>query len=156
MTTPTITWTHSKERTAKSEDWYWALGILAVTGAIAAILMHNTLFALLIIIGSITLGLSAREIHGSHEERYAVSVRGVTVGNRLYSYQQLVGFWIDERDPEHPVLLLDAQEILSPHLVIPLADEVDRDALQDLLLDYLPETELYVPPTHRIAEILGF
>lgn len=118
-----------------------------------AILLHDTLFALLIIIGSVTLGMSANR--PEREYTYTISPRGISVGDTLYPYKNLSGFWINEHDPKGAVLLVDAQQPLMPHLVIPLPPEVDKETIQDYLLDYLPEEELYESPAHKLFEMLG-
>ncbi len=142
---------HRKE---KSQDWYWALGLIVVSVAVASILLGNTLFALLIIVASLALGLSAGDTPNKHT--YTINTRGVSVDETLYPYKSLEAFWIDETRPHENVLLLDLQKPLVPHLVIKIPDTVDINDLQDYLLDYLPEEEMYESASHRLAEMFGF
>jgi len=139
----------------KSQDWFWALGLIATAVAIAAILLGNTLFGILIILAGIVLGLSVNQ--KPKEITYSITTRGVVVDGLLYPYKNLEAFWIDETShPKRDMLIIDAQKPLMPHLIINLPSSVDKDALQDMLLDYLPEEELYEPASHRIAELFGF
>ncbi len=152
-----ITWTalEHTHRPKKTRDWFWALGLIVMTVSISAILLGNTLFGILVLLAGLVLGLSANQ--EPKEISYAVTPRGIMVGKTLYPYKNLKAFWIDETShPKRNMLIVDAQKPLIPHLIINLPDSVDRDVLQDYLLDYLPEEELYEPISHRIAEIFGF
>lgn len=153
MSAPLLTWKAIEHAHTPSSDWYWALGIVAVSGAITAILLHNILFAVLILIGSLTLGMYANK--PEYEVEYSISTRGITVNKTLYPYKSIVGFAIVE-SKNKSTLLLDAQQPFVPHVVVPIPDGVDKNAVQDFLLDYLPEVELYESPAQKLFEILGF
>ena len=145
---------HSHKDT-KSQDWFWALGLVAIAIAIAAILLGNILFGVLILLAGVVLGLSVNQ--SPREISYAITTRGIVIDGTLYPYKSLDAFWIDETShPKRNMLIIDAQKPLLPHIIINLPDSVDRDTLQDYLLDYLPEEELYEPASHRIAELFGF
>ena len=155
---PALAWQSAehKHREPKSQDWFWALGFIAVSAAVTAILLSNTLLALLILLAALTLGLSVNKAPRTLD--CSVSTRGITINGTLHPYKNLEAFWIDETHPDkdHNVPILDARKPLVPHLIIPLPTDLDRDALQDYLLDYLPEEELFEPPAQRIAEMFGF
>ena len=153
----TLQWTaseHTHKSGTRSRDWYWALGLLTVSIAIAAILLGNSLFALLIVVAAVALGLSADQQPTEHT--YTINTRGVSVDKILYPYKSLEAFWIDETRPKENVLILDIQKPLTPHLIIRIPDSIDINDLQDYLLDYLPEDEMYESPAQRLAELFGF
>ena len=153
---PKITWKAPEHRHSgdKSQDWFWALGFVAISIAIASILLGNVLFGLLILLASVTLGLSANQ--KPHIQTYTITTRGIAINKILYPYKNLETFWIDETAPHRTTLIIDAQRSLMPHLIIDLPETVNVDEVQDYLLDYLPEEELFEPASHRIAHILGF
>jgi len=145
---------HSHKET-KSQDWFWTLGTVALAIAVAAILLGNALFGVLILLAALVLGLSVNQKPAKIS--YAITTRGLVIDDTLHPYKNLEAFWIDETShPKRNMLIIDAQKPLMPHIIINLPDSVDRDALQDYLLDYLPEEELYEPASHRIAELFGF
>lgn len=153
----TLTWSSSSHnhKEDKSPDWFWALGLVAVSIAIAAVLLGNSLFSILILLAAIVLGLSVNV--QPRDNTYIINTRGVTINDVLHPYKNIESFWIDDVSrPEHCILLLDEQKPLLPHIVINIPNNIDKDALQDYLLDYLPETELYEPTSQRIAELFGF
>ena len=47
------------EHIHKSSDWFWALGIIAIAGAVTAIIFNNILFAIIILVGAFTLSVHA-------------------------------------------------------------------------------------------------
>ena len=139
----------------KTSDWFWALGFVVAGSALAAIILGNTLFGIVLILGGIIIGLSANQ--QPKKVTYRVTPRGIAVDKTLYPYKNLEAFWIDETShPKRDMLIIDAQHPFMPHLIINLPKTVDKDALQDYLLDYLPEVELYEPISHRIAALFGF
>lgn len=152
----TLTWKayEHKHKGDKSTDWYWTLGLVVLSIAIASILLGNSLFALLIIVAASALGLSANQ--KSIENSYTINTRGISINERLYPYKNLEAFWIDETRPGDNVLIIDAQQSLVPHLIINIPSSIDPNTVQDYLLDYLPEDELYESPAQRIGELFGF
>jgi hypothetical protein len=127
---------------------------MVISVAIASILLGNALFALLILLAGVSLGLSANQPTQRHT--YTINTRGVSVDKKLYPYKSLEAFWIDETRPNENVLILDIQKPFTPHLIIKIPDSIDTNDLQDYLLDYLPEEEMYESPAQRIAEMFGF
>jgi hypothetical protein len=150
-----LTWHgHEYVHAEKTPDWYWALGLIAVAGAVASLLFNNVLFSILILFGAFVLALfAARE---PQEVQFALTQRGVRVDDKLYPYQALTSFAVDERSVNHtPKLLIEFKSHFAPTLIIPL-ENVDADHVHDYLLDYLPEEEHFEPVSHRVMEWLGF
>jgi len=137
----------------KGTDWFWALGIVAVSSAVVALLFKNFFFALLILVGSFTMSLLA-----SREPRelvFSLTPRGIMIDGSLYPYQMLVAFWIKDRETEHPTLIIDARRFLTPHIITPLED-VDAEQVHTYLSEFLPEEEMDEPFGQRILERFGF
>jgi hypothetical protein len=138
----------------KTPDWYWALGLIAVAGSIAALLFNNVLFAVLILFGAFVLALLASR--HPEEISFALTQRGIRVNDTLYPYQTLDSFNVDELSKDHtPKLIVEAKSFFTPTLVIPLIG-IDADRVHDFLLDFLPEEEHVEPLSHKIMEWLGF
>ena len=150
-----IVWrAHEYVHTEKNSDWYWALGLIAVAGALFALMSGNVLFAVLILIASFVLALFAT-IKPKHIE-FAVTQRGIRIDNELLPYNSLESFAVDEISPNHiPKLIIESKKLFSPHIVIPI-EEVSPDDVHDFLMNYLPEDDHMEPVTHRLMEWLGF
>lgn len=138
----------------KTTDWYWALGLIAVAGAMAALVFSNILFAILILVLAFVLAIfAARE---PEEVSFTISQRGVRIDDTLHPFQTIEAFGIEEMSPEHiPQLILKSKKHLVPNIVIPL-EHVSANEIHDFLHNYLPEEELVEPLTHKVMEWLGF
>lgn len=137
----------------KSHDWYWALGILTIASTVTALFLGNILFGMLILIAGGILSIAA-----AREPQiipYAVTARGVRVGNDLFPYSTLDSFYVDEDNPLGPQLLVKSKRLLMPILVIPLPDEV-MDEVDEVISERLPEEELEEPFFNKLLEFLGF
>ena len=78
----------------KSTDWYWALGIIAVAGTIAAILFGNYLLAVLVAIATISLALHAAKQPPLH--RFRLVEQGIVIGEELHPFTRMISFSVLE------------------------------------------------------------
>ncbi|MCB9818872.1 hypothetical protein H6788_01700 [Candidatus Nomurabacteria bacterium] len=137
----------------KSSDWFWVLGIIAICGTVAAFFFGNFLFALVILLGSGVMAL--RAVKPPAVVPFMVGKKGVRVGEKLYTYSALASYFIDEEDEGGPQLLLKANSMYSPLIVMPIPEEYIDD-IEDLLKEKLPEEELHEPLGHKVLEMFGF
>ena len=137
----------------KTHDWYWALGILTIAISVTALFLGNILFGMLILIAGGVLSIAA-----AREPQiipFAVTLRGVRVGNDLFPYSTLESFFIDEDNPLGPQLLIRSKRMFMPLLVIPLPED-SIDEIDEIIGDRLPEEELEEPFFNKLLEFLGF
>jgi hypothetical protein len=137
----------------KGSDWFWVLGIVAGCAAVAALLFGNFLFALLIIIGASTMALMAARPPAVLP--FAVTTRGVRVGDTIYPYGTLAAYRVDELGPTGPQLLLRSHRMFMPLIILPLPEEYVDD-VEFLLRDRLPEEDLEEPLANKLLELFGF
>ena len=149
-----VTWSAPEHHhIEKSSDWYWALGIIAVAGAVASILFGNTLFGIVILLGASTMVVFA--LREPKLMDFAVTVRGIRTGNELFPYSTLESFYIDEHDPRGPQLLIKSKRIFMPLIIVPIPEEY-IDEIDFLLSPRLTEEHLEEPFSHRLLEFFGF
>jgi hypothetical protein len=156
MNRETIDWNmHEFHYLQKNADWYWALGIISIAAAIAAIYFNNILFAIIILLGAFALGM-----HGNVEPKvlsYKLSRRGATIEDTLYPFDTLDSFWVEEHDHKPHRILVKSRKLLMPYIIMPLSPDVDPDEIRHFLLDHgLPEEELHEGVVRQIFEHLGF
>lgn len=147
-------WTaYEHEHIERGSDWYWALGIVAVCIAVTAILLHDFLFGVLILLAAVTIALLSRVPPDlSHFE---ISERGIQVNNTLHRFDQIISFWVDETHRGgRPLLLVDTTKFMSPNLIIPI-EHVDPRLVRAYLVERCEEVHMREPLTHRIFEFLG-
>ncbi len=136
----------------KTSDWYWSLGIISFSIVLLAILFNNLLFALFVLLAAVTLGMYG----GRPPEIVRIELRkkGILMADRLYDYDSLESFWIEEEDV-HPKILVKSQKILMPYIIIPLGD-VPHEVIREELLKYMPEVEHHESVGHKLLEYFGF
>jgi len=151
---PIIAWSAPEHHyVEKGTDWYWAVGIVAFTGAALAIMFGQVIFGILIVISAVTLVL-----HASVEPRVvdiAVTDRGIIVADKLYTFLNLESFWIDPH--QYPTrVLVKSQKTFMPFITLHIPEGVDPEAVRQVLLTYIAETEHEEPFTQKLMERLGF
>ncbi len=139
----------------KSADWYWALGIVAVAGTVAAILFGSFLLAVLIAIAAASLALHAAKQPPLH--RFRLVEQGILIGDELHPFERMVSFSIlEDTEGKLPsVISIKNESWLSPHLVIPL-EGVDVDFVHGHFLQHVDEGEHHHTFTDLVAAWLGF
>ena len=131
----------------RSADWFWTVGALSLAVALAALLIHNWLFSILILLAGGTIILNA--LKKPRPTVCTVNFKGVVVNKQFFPYNNLTSFWIE--DEGDPTLLLTVKGSLVPRLWISIAPEVNIPRLRESLGTHLPEER----HEKTVAEILG-
>lgn len=136
----------------KTSDWYWAVGIIAVSVAIAAIFFGNVLFGVLILLGAFTLSMHAAR----HPDiiHFELNPKGAVSGKTMYPYSSIDSFWVEDRD-RNPRILLKSKKVLMPFIILPLGSTIS-DTARGYLAQHLKEEEHLEPLLQKIMEYLGF
>ncbi len=144
---------YEHEHIERGSEWYWALGIIAISIAVTSILLHDFLFAVVILAGAVTIALLSRTPPDiSHFE---LSDRGLRVSGRLHRFEEIISFWVDEEHPEgRPLLLIDTVKVMSPNLIIPI-EHIDPDLVRAFLAERCEEKPMKEPLAHKIFEFLN-
>lgn len=145
----TVTTHEHKER---SVDWYWALGIIALAGAVISVFLNNVLFAIIIILGTGSIGyLAAR---GPRQHLVKIDERGLSVDGTRYPYSSIFTFWV-EHDTNQPRLFLTLRGIMMTHFSLELDDETQGRAVREHLRQHAKEEEQGPHLGEHLAEIFG-
>ena len=139
--------------TEKGGDWFFAFTIIFIAIVLAAILLGNPLFALLMGVAGLTLAVSAAKRPSIIQ--FSVNVRGVRIGEELHPFSTLDAYYIEEHDAERPELLIKSKRHFMPLLVLPLpVDHIDD--VEEILKEKLPEEHLEESLFLKVLEIFGF
>lgn len=138
-----------KERT---NDWYWALGIIALAIIVTSILLNNILMAVFLIIATFTIFIYAKK----KPEIITIQITddGVKAGRNLYPYSLLKAFYIND-NALIPELLLKSESVLNSIIIIPIP-KTDPEKVRSTLTYYLSEEEIREPLSQKLMEYLGF
>ena len=143
------------EHTPRSADWYWALGIIAAAGAIAAVLFGSYLLALLIVVAAAAIALRAAKEPPVH--RFTLVEDGLMIGEEFHSFSRMISFTVFESIDGSlpPELSIKNDTWFTPHLVIPL-EGVDADLVYDHFLTHVDESAHQPTVVDLVAAWLGF
>jgi len=146
------------EEKERSNDWFWALGTIIVTGSIASLIFANYFFAVLLVLGGFLLGYFA--MRKPDVVVYELNDRGLKVRNRLYPYENIKSFWVQinlRRDTNlKPILFIHSERVFMPILSIPIDEEIAEDIRNIMLYKQVEEVEMKEHPSDKIMEVLGF
>ncbi len=137
----------------KTTDWYWAVGIIAISASAASIMFNNVLFGVVILLAAATMILFSHRTPKMHT--FELSARGLRIQKTLYPFASLEGFTLDEDAPFGPQLILKSRHLLMPLIIVPIPDECVDD-IDDIISTRLRELRLEEPLSHRLLEIFGF
>lgn len=146
------------EEKERSQDWFWALGIIVATLSIASIIFENYFFATLLIIGGLLLGWFA--IKKPDTVVYELNTKGLKIRDRLYPYESIKAFWIQvDFNPDSnikPIFFIHSERAFMPILSIPINKDIAEDIHLIMSEKEIAEVEMKEHPSEKIMEVLGF
>ena len=143
---------HEYEHKERSMDWYWAVGIIAVSVAVASIIFDNVIFGILIIVAAASLSLFINR--PPETIRMELDQNGITRGHVRYPMHTLRSFWIDE-EHSHPKIIFRSHKMFMPLIVVPLGN-ADPERIHGALSKVMPEEYHALPWLEAVLEYLGF
>lgn len=153
-TSVVLRWTaYEHEHIERAADWYWALGIVTLSVVVISILLHNALFAIIMVLASFTMILLART--PPQLVSFEISDRGIRTGKILHRYSEILSFWVEDEVGDRPVLLIDTTKWMAPNLIIPI-EHIDPALVRAYLQERCTEKHMVEPVSHRILEFFGF
>ncbi|MDO8589918.1 MAG: hypothetical protein Q7R69_01435 [bacterium] len=144
---------HEYEHKQRSPDWFWAVGIISISVAIASVIFGNIIFGILVLISAFALSLFINRPPSMLH--VVVDEKGVTRGKIRYPFSTLQSFWIDTEHP-HKKIIMRSEKLLMPLVIVPLGNETDVEQLHENLSIFLPEEFHSLPFVEKILEYLGF
>ncbi len=160
--TKKLTWSALEyEERERTQDWFWALGIIVFTGAMTSIIYGNYFFAFFILLSGILLGFFAQK--APDVVFYELNTKGLKIRSRFYPYENIKSFWIQMPhldNPEHlglkPTLFIKSERVFMPILSIPIEDTQAQDIHEIMTSKDIPEEEMSEHASLKIMEFLGF
>jgi len=137
----------------KSSDWYWALGIITFGFFVLALLLKNWLFAILVVLGGFSLGMYG--VKRPRTINFAVTSRGLKIGETLYPFDHLQSFWLNYDPPHLKELYVISKKKFVPQIFIPLG-QADPNLVREHLLKFMEEREIQESFVDVIARFFRF
>ncbi|MEI7709357.1 MAG: hypothetical protein WCI76_01430 [bacterium] len=154
-----LTWSAFEyEEKERSTDWFWALGIIVVTSAVASIIFGNYFFAALLLLGGALLGFFS--VKKPEIITYELNDQGLKIRTLVYSYDRIKSFWVQNstegENGLEPLLFVKSERIFMPIVSIVINDDIANDVHEIFLAKNVPEEEMKEHPSIQIMERLGF
>lgn len=157
-----ITWSaYEYEDKERSNDWFWALGIIVATGAIAAIIYGNYFFATLILLSGSLLGYMATK--KAELINYELNHKGFVMHDSLFPYENIKAFWVQKetfslKDEEKlkPLLFIKSERFFMPIIIAPIENSRAEEIRSFLIEKNIVEEEMKEHISMKIMEALGF
>lgn len=150
----TIEWeTKEYEFQKKSPEWFWVLGIIVLALTLAAVILENFLFAILVALSGFSVAL-----YGARKPRtvlFKIDQQGITAADKFYDYDGIKKFWINYNPPRRKEMLIELKKTFSPLATIELGD-ADPGVIRAYLLQYVKEgktEESFITTLARILRI---
>lgn len=134
----------------RSNDWFWAVGIIGLASAILSIIFKNILFGIFILLAVFCVFIF--EIKKPRTIKIVISPKGIILGKMYYPYDKLKGYYINE---DFNRLYITTDKLVLPVIAINL-ENMDEEELNDALSTVLPEMKIEVSMTDHVIEKLGF
>ena len=144
---------HEYEHKERSSDWFWAVGIISVSIAVAAAIFGNIIFAILVLVSVFSLALFINR--PPETVHVVVTEQGITRGKIHYPFSSLHSYWLDTDHP-HPKIILRSQKSYIPLITVPIGHEVDAVELDKTLAQFIPEIYHELPFVEKLLEYAGF
>ena len=147
------------EEKERGNDWFWALGIIVIASSVASILFGNYFFAVFLVLCGIVLWLFA--VKEPDMVSYELNSKGLKIRYRLYPYDKIKFFWVQnrtytEKEELPATLFIMSERIFMPVISMPVEDYMAADVRAMMLAHNVPEQEMKEHMSHKIMGSLGF
>jgi hypothetical protein len=115
--------------------WFFVVGIVGLVLLTYAILTKNFLFAVVILMFGVLVGLSS--MRDPQKFLFVVTDLGIGIGDRFHPFKDLKNFWIVYEPPVKNIYF-EFKRSPRPHLVVPLYEQ-DPTRVRDALMRFVAE-----------------
>ncbi|MFM7089033.1 MAG: hypothetical protein ACKOW9_05920 [Candidatus Paceibacterota bacterium] len=156
MTNPipeNINWTLPEhEHREKTNDWYWALGVIVVCGSIAAIMYENYLFAGVLVLSGILMGHFGST--PPETVSYEINSKGFKLKHHTYPYKKIKSFFVGGETA--PFLFMKIDRPFMPIIYVPIEKHLSEMIRGKFLSFGIPEEEMKEHPSEKLMDMIGF
>lgn len=149
-----ISWNIPANNTDRTVDWYWAIGLISIIGAVIAFLVDNTIFGIFIILGGALLLYTNLRHHD--DSTVHITETKITYNGLSYETKNMRGFAITKNHKEDDILIIRTDRFFMPMLILHIPSSVSLTELETLVSARIPKEDLKEPPANVFAEKLGF
>ncbi len=133
----------------KEPEWFWIFGIIAALAIILSLILKDLLFAIVILLGAVTIGMYNKR--APRQVSFGLAKHGIKAGISLFPYDTIKSFWI-EADKRQ--LIIETSRLMRPHITIPLGN-THPDVIRSKLIGFLTEKRYDGSVIDAVADFFG-
>lgn len=134
-------------------DWYWAVILIAIAGAVLSFMFNNFLLGVFVILATTLIFFFSSQKPKMRE--YKLDEQGLHINNHLTPYTSIKGFWLEETK-DHNKLFLETNDTITPIISIFYPDVETGDNIYEILIEKVEQKPMVEPLSQQIFEKLGF
>lgn len=149
-----VSWTASEYIAhEKGGSWYIILAVAVIVGsALVYLITREMISAVVIVIMGVAFGGFA--VRKPQELNYVLDASGLTVGPKLYEYEQFKSFTVVEEGAIDSIMLMPLQRFMPPLSVY--FDPADEEKITNALSAYLPYEDRKQDAVDRLMRKVRF
>ena len=137
----------------RTNDWFWAIGLITIVGSISAFLLGNGLFGVFILIaGGLLFYTSTRR---GNDIVVHVEEKGLVVDGLHYPAKKMKGFAVTKDSNDNDILIVHTDRFFMPMVIVEIPDDIPLDELSETLETNMAQTDLHEPQINAITNKLG-
>lgn len=149
-----FSWKIETEHKKRGVDWFWAIGLITLVGAVAAMFLGNAIFGIFILLaGSLLFYFNMRPIP---IVSVVINEKEISINGVHYKAKKMRAFSVIKNHRDDNVLLVRTDRFFMPLLTIPLPDEIDPQEVEEMLEKKIKKEVIAEPPASVLADKLGF
>lgn len=149
-----FTWIAGNEQKKRGTDWFWAVGLISIVGALLAFYFGNGVFGVFILIsGGLLFYFNTKQMP---DVPITITEKEINIGGSKYETKKMRGFSIVKNSRDNETLLIRTDRFFMPLLTITIPDDTDIQALGETLEKRIKREDLSESPIGALADKLGF
>ena len=116
--------------------WYGVAVTLGFGLLIYSIITQNFLFAVMVLMFGLLIGLTA--IRKPGRVPFVITDLGMGVGDHFTPYKEIKNYWMIYEPPEVKTLYIEFRNAVLPHLIVPIDDQNPLD-IRETMGRFVPE-----------------
>ncbi len=138
----------------KSNDWYWAVGIIAVCSSVVAIIYKNYIFGIFLLLGGFCMMMFGHRKPLIVEN--TIDESGITFGTEHYNWDKITAFNVVDMGDDMKLILKIVKNI-TPVIVMHTPFQ-DKDKMSLIITEYgvKMDEKLFEPFSHKLMDRIGY
>lgn len=138
----------------RSEEWFWIVGLAIVLGIILAIIAGNFLFAVIILVGGITVVMYA--VRPPENLDVLIRESGIKINSIFFPFDNISAFSLQDNEEPFQLVIFPKNSWVYKSITLDLSEEIELGELKKFLSEKIEEKPYQKSLSEAFGEIAGF